>query len=803
MMFFMLSVYYVQKWYYQYAGDGNIWMQYRTIIKCALVISAASLTRYEGWVLPFGLLIVILLIFFVVKREKRWSHRIEAILIAALPFSLSGIVSWVAWNLVIFRNPTYFSSGPFSAQTQALSRPYRQHLYLQPLNSLYVMFNIATAMYGILVPLVSLIGIIAYLYMNRGRLFFSLLTILMLMTPFVFDYIALVQGSGEMGGEMNTASGWFNARYLIFLAPLFAFASVSLVMFVAKKRRKAISISTILLILVSYCIPLQDQTFDLDKAVALKDRGLIPFQAHHTMAFDAGKSLGKLYEGGDIVSFTSTQYSDEIMYFSGIPLRNFIDISAGEKWDVSEKTPWTYGKYIIIEKKAIVNYDPTRDTIEYWLNNIDRLTTDWIPVNDRTLIPPYDVIYENEYYQILKQKDDRLVAKMIASGIEFPTSMAFLGPNDILVLEKNEGTVKRIVNGTVMKEPLLDVDVAIENERGLVGIAVAKNEDGPINVFLYYNEAESKDGEDVEDDKEPLGARLYKYELVDNKLVNPVLLIDTADRPISRVGHYKLPEHYGGKMTIGPDNNLYLVVGDVVDHSTQTQNINGSPANGTSVIYRITQDGKPVGNILGNGDPLNKYFAYGIRNSFGLDFDPVTGKLWDTENGPGFGDEINLVEPGFNSGWKKVQGLWEAKNYTGGPLLKNFTKDYFTTFNGNGTYSSPEFTWNQTVGVTAIKFLDSDKLGKQYENDLFVGDINFGNLYHFDLNQNRTELMLNDSLRDRVANNSSELEPIIFGKFGGITDIQVGPDGNLYISSISSYFEKENDGVIYRIERSQ
>jgi aldose sugar dehydrogenase len=56
-------------------------------------------------------------------------------------------------------------------------------------------------------------------------------------------------------------------------------------------------------------------------------------------------------------------------------------------------------------------------------------------------------------------------------------------------------------------------------------------------------------------------------------------------------------------------------------------------------------------------DPLNRYYAYGIRNSFGFDFDPITGNLWDTENGPGFGDEINFVEPGFNSGSKKVQGF--------------------------------------------------------------------------------------------------------------------------------------------------
>ena len=62
-----------------------------------------------------------------------------------------------------------------------------------------------------------------------------------------------------------------------------------------------------------------------------------------------------------------------------------------------------------------------------------------------------------------------------------------------------------------------------------------------------------------------------------------------------------------------------------------------------------------------SGNPIiSKYYAYGIRNSFGLDFDPITGKLWDTENGPTFGDEINLVEPGFNSGWNKIQGIWKT-----------------------------------------------------------------------------------------------------------------------------------------------
>jgi glucose/arabinose dehydrogenase len=189
------------------------------------------------------------------------------------------------------------------------------------------------------------------------------------------------------------------------------------------------------------------------------------------------------------------------------------------------------------------------------------------------------------------------------------------------------------------------------------------------------------------------------------------------------------------------------------------------------------------------------YYGYGLRNSFGIDFDPVTKKLWDTENGPGYGDEINLVEPGFNSGWIKVQGRWNELRHH---VIVNITgtPKGLVDFNGTGKYSPPEFTWKQTVGPTAIKFLNSTKLGEKYENDMFVGDFNNGYLYHFDLNKKRTGLILNGSLADKVVNNPNELRKggIIFGKgLGGITDIQVGPDGYLYVFSL--YQGGEDCGV--------
>jgi glucose/arabinose dehydrogenase len=384
-------------------------------------------------------------------------------------------------------------------------------------------------------------------------------------------------------------------------------------------------------------------------------------------------------------------------------------------------------------------------------------------------------------------KDPNLKVELFAQGLKSPTSMAFLGPNDILVLEKDTGTVQRIVNGKMLPQPILQVPVSTTSERGMLGIAIAKHTNGPTYVFLYYTKLGSG--------TQSLANVLYRYELVNNQqLSNPKLLLNLPAIPGSA--------HNGGKVVIGPDNNVYVVIGDLKAHRTQAQNVaNGPPADSTGGILRVTTDGQPIPNSpLGQDTaaPLNLYYAYGIRNSFGIDFDPVSGKLWDTENGPKYGDEINLVEPGFNSGWVQVMGIWTPEGAIGketaGPVNSNPSSN-LVDFGGKGKYRAPEFIWFKPVAPTALKFFDSEKLGKQYQNNMFVGDIKNGNLYNFKLNQDRTGLVLNDTtLSNKISNTPQDSQPLIFasGFEGGITDLQVGPeDGNLYVLTFA--------GSIYRI----
>jgi len=373
-----------------------------------------------------------------------------------------------------------------------------------------------------------------------------------------------------------------------------------------------------------------------------------------------------------------------------------------------------------------------------------------------------------------KVQDASLRVEKVIEGLALPTSMAFVGHDDILVLQKDNGMVRLVSNGALEQAPVLDVFVERQSERGLLGIAVAgeANNQTAKTVFLYYTE-DSADG---------VRNRIYKYSWSGaGNLTGGELIMDLPGTPG--------PNHDGGKLAIGPDGLLYAVIGDL-NRNGMLQNFeDGAEPDDTSVILRMDYGGNATGAILSFGgdavidEVVSMYYAYGIRNSFGMAFDPVTGALWDTENGPSGYDEINLVRPGFNSGWEAVMGPMDRAGRTASDLVQ---------FDGS-QYSDPLFSWRDSVGLTDIEFLNSTRLGEKYASNVFVGDINNGNLYYFEVNGDRTGLVLDNSeLQDLVADNNGEASAVTLGTgFGGITDIETGPDGYLYILTF--------EGSIYRI----
>ena len=231
---------------------------------------------------------------------------------------------------------------------------------------------------------------------------------------------------------------------------------------------------------------------------------------------------------------------------------------------------------------------------------------------------------------------------------------------------------------------------------------------------------------------------------------------------------------------------------------------------------------------------LPKVFSYGLRNSFGFDFDPKSGNLWLEQNGDDTFTELDLVLPGMNGGWIQVMG----------PLARidQFKLIETTMFGGNlqqlrwpptniadspeealarmvmlpgAQYSDPEFSWKFEVAPAAIGFMNGGGIGPQYDGDLFVGAarpfLEGGFLWHFNLTGNRRKIAVDDPrLEDRVADNLDkpsatdpaaneraivESESLLFGRnFGVGTDIKTGPNGNLFVVSLSN-------GAIYEIFR--
>ena len=378
----------------------------------------------------------------------------------------------------------------------------------------------------------------------------------------------------------------------------------------------------------------------------------------------------------------------------------------------------------------------------------------------------------NNTFQVLPDptppsiSDPNIRVEKVITGLEMPTSMAFLGNDDIIITQKDNGRVRLVSNGMLQPQPILQVPVVNNSERGLLGVAIANTTTSSTTktVFLYYTEPV---GDQVKN-------RLYRYEWNGaGNLTGGQLILDLPGEPG--------PNHDGGKIAIGPDRMLYTVIGDLNRDGMLQNVIEGPPPDDTSVILRIDYNGNGVGNaISGGGADLSKYYAYGVRNSFGFDFDPLTGILWDVEDGPAEYDEINIVLPGFNSGWNRVMGPIGREAVT--------AQENLVQFQGS-QYADPVFSWLRSEGVTDMEIFNSSSLGERYAYNIFVGDINNGNLYFFTINSNRTGLELSGiaGLEDLVADNIEELNAVIFGRgfSGGITDIETGPDGYLYILTLS------------------
>lgn len=440
--------------------------------------------------------------------------------------------------------------------------------------------------------------------------------------------------------------------------------------------------------------------------------------------------------------------------------------------------------------------------------------------------------------------DDNLTVSTIVSGLDQPTSLAFIGPNDFLVLERATGKVQRIVNGALHSTPL---DLAVNNasERGLLGIALHQKFSQNGFVYLYWTESSTGSDTANIDQVALLGNRVDRYVwngstlTFDRNLIKLRALQTDAGQP-SR------GNHNGGVVRVGPDGKVYIIFGDNGRRGFLQNITSGGPvpddqfggpepddAHFTGVILRLNDDGSTptdnpffdvTTNLTGQAAAnIKKVFAYGVRNSFGMDFDPLSGALWTQENGDDAFDEINRVSPGFNGGWIQTMGpvsrvdefrsiemtygagnlqqlRWPPSNIA---LTPQQAVSRMFMLPG-AQYLDPEFSWKYALAPSPIGFVKGRGLGPQFEGDLFVGasrtTLLNGFLFRFKLTTDRQHFSFSDPrLADRVADNvdkfdQTESESLVIGRdFGVTTDIQTGPNGNLFVVSLSN-------GAVYEIK---
>jgi aldose sugar dehydrogenase len=477
----------------------------------------------------------------------------------------------------------------------------------------------------------------------------------------------------------------------------------------------------------------------------------------------------------------------------------------------------------------------------------------------------------------------RLGVRPVITGLNLPTTMAFLGVNEFFVLEKNTGNVQYVVDGAIQSTAL---DLAVNNfsERGLLGIVLDPNFAANNYVYLYWSciappppaenpffptQTECAETPELGADSDDvlatplLGNRVDRFIWDGASLTFDLNLImlrsfqhDAAPEPPNQ-GDETQPargNHDGGVMVFGPDGKLYIFIGDVgrrgqlqnlpcgptptCDGTTVPDDQFGGPepddAHLTGVTLRLNPDGTApednpffaAGAAMGGevGENIQKIFSYGHRNGFGMAVDPLTGNIWMQENGDDTFSEINRLVPGMNGGWIQIMGPAER--------VPQF-KEIETTFGAmalqqlrwpptnladtpeealerlfmlpGATYQDPAFSWKYEVAPGGIGFLNSRAFGPRFQGDLFVGaatpQLEGGYLFRFNLTDDRLGIEPHGrGLRDLVADNRdkheiTESRRLLVGRnFGAMTDIEMGPNGNLFVVSLTQ-------GAVYEIFR--
>ncbi len=325
--------------------------------------------------------------------------------------------------------------------------------------------------------------------------------------------------------------------------------------------------------------------------------------------------------------------------------------------------------------------------------------------------------------------------EVVFEGLNRPWSIAFLSENKVLVTEKNGNLVKVDLNQKTKKiikgfpSDLTDSIGAIHigDNSGIYEILC--HPDFKENQIVYFSYATKKPG--IGKTTKFVSAKLVNDSLSE---IKPILVAE----PFTNINY-----HYGGGMTIGPDNKLYLTVGERLfwEHDEPELPIAQDVTDPRGKIHRFNLDGSIPNDNPDVGEPsIPSIYALGIRNTQGIAVQPNSNRIWFTEHGTIQGDELNILEAGGNYGWPNV---------TTGKLR---SKDYKPPKIENAEFINPIWFWHHTVAPTGLCFYTGEEF-PNWKNNLFVPGLSRGSLWRFHIEEDTIksveELFLDSRVRSR------------------------------------------------------
>ena len=420
---------------------------------------------------------------------------------------------------------------------------------------------------------------------------------------------------------------------------------------------------------------------------------------------------------------------------------------------------------------------------------------------DTTTSTPVTVTATNADTTPLTMLDTNLEATVFLTGLSQPMGVVFLGTNDMLVLEKASGLVRRVIGGVIQPTPALYLPVNSNSERGLLSLALHPNFPATPQVFIRWTESSTGTNSTVALEVPLLGNRVDRYiwngtNLVFDQNLIKLRSLQTDNVPVpgqnpGSTNNTAQGNHNGGVLKFGPDGQLYLFMGDQGRRGwlqnlpngpfltgPQVDDAFGGPAPDNAhlsgVILRLNTDGTApadnpffaAGAAIGGevGANIQKIFSYGHRNGFGMAFDPIGGFLWETENADDAYSELNRVIPGMNGGWVQLAGplsrvpdfkfiettqfgsAIQQVRYPPTRVAYNSALAQARLFMLPGaTYVDPEFSWRYEIGPAGTAFVVGNALGSEYNGTLWIGSsrgfsqvgANGGSLYRFKLTSDR------------------------------------------------------------------